>query len=295
MKIDRLVRFCDSDLKAYASKRVCVDCNHDIECPGSCGECIDQVHLSRRENERQDYNCPYMIKYYVCRYIYAYTSEIEDCLEIIRDKVIALEHIHMLSIGSGASPDLYALWRFHNKTGYSKPISYIGFEHNEYWKEINEKTKDIFLNTNFRIQYFYEDALETFKCRNISRTNILVLQYVLSHIVYNGRENEIYDFFNNLVEKVILKMESNAFVIINDINHYLARDKFKILENVIENHGKNIRVHKYYYLFKNLNCYQRDGIEHSSNNINYTIDSKISSYYDTRSDCRSVQHIIEVF
>lgn len=295
MKIDELVQYCDNDLKEYASKRVCVDCNHGKGCPGDCGECIDQVHLSRGVNERQDYDCPYMIDYYVCRYIYAYTSEIEDCLEIIRDKVIELEHIHMLSIGSGSSPDLYALWRFYKTVSYTKPISYIGFEHNEYWEDINEKTKKIFENTNFRIQYFYEDVFEAFKSKKLSRTNILVLQYVLSHIVYNGREKEITDFFNNLVEKVILKMESNAFVIINDINHYLARDKFKILEDVIENHGKNIRVHKYYYLFKDLNCYQRDGIEHNSNNINYTVNSEISSYYETRKDCRSVQHIIEVF
>ena len=138
-----------------------------------------KVHLSRGMNERQDYDCPFMIQYYICRYIYAYTSEIEDCLKIISDKVIDLQHIHMLSIGSGSSPDLYALWRFHKETGYSKPISYIGFEHNAHWKDINEKTKDLFVNTDFRIQYFYEDVFETFKNRNISKTNILVLQYVL--------------------------------------------------------------------------------------------------------------------
>ncbi len=47
--------------------------------------------------------------------------------------------------------------------------------------------------------------------------------------------------------------------------------------------------------YKDLNCYQKDRIEHNSNNINYRVNSEISSYYDTRNDCRSVQHIIEVF
>lgn len=76
------------------------------------------------------------------------------------------------------------------------------------------------------------------------------LQYVLSHIIYNGREYEIIDFFNDLVEKVILNMEERGFVIINDINHCIARDKFKIHEDIIMEHGMEIRIHKYYYRFK---------------------------------------------
>ncbi len=50
----------------------------------------------------------------------------------------------MFSIGSGPLPDLYALWKFKTDFLYSNPVSYIGFEHNECWKEINEQTKDIF-------------------------------------------------------------------------------------------------------------------------------------------------------
>ena len=48
MKIDKLVRYCDRDLKEYALKRVCRDCNHGIKYPGNCGECIDQSSLVKR-------------------------------------------------------------------------------------------------------------------------------------------------------------------------------------------------------------------------------------------------------
>ena len=44
----------------------------------------------------------------------------------------------------------------------------------------------------------------------MAKTNILVLQYVLSHVVYNGREDEIEEFFNNLIENVILSMEDRG-------------------------------------------------------------------------------------
>lgn len=38
-----------------------------------------------------------------------------------------------------------------------------------------------------------------------------------------------------------------------------------------------------------------DGNEYNNNAINYNIDNEIVEFYDSRKDCRSVQHIIEVF
>lgn len=297
MKIDRIVNYCDKIVKKYASKRICEDCNHCTECPGSCGKCLDQVHLSRKNGERQDYNCLYLVHYYVCRYMYAYATEIGDCFRVIENEIIDLQHIHMLSIGAGPSPDLYAFWKFKKDSGYLKPMSYIGFDHNEYWKDINEKTKEIFLESNIRIQYFYEDAIKTFKTKNLAKTNILILQYVLSHVVYNGRADEIKEFFINLIENVILYMENRSFIIINDINHYLARNKFGMLEEMIESYGKKIRVHKYYYPYRGINDVQRDGIAHEDDSLDwdYDIDEELVDYYNIRTTCRSVQHIIEVF
>lgn len=297
MKINRVVNYCDQIVKRYASKRICEDCNHCTECPGNCGRCLDQVHLSRKDGERKDYDCSYLVHYYVCRYMYAYATEIEDCFRVIEDKIIDLQHIHLLSIGAGPSPDLYALWKFKKNLGYSKPISYIGFDHNQYWKDINEKTKNIFSQSNIRIQYFYEDAIETFKTKNLEKTNILILQYVLSHVVYNGRKDEIKDFFNNLIKNVILRMERKSFIIINDINHYLARDKFEMLEEMIGDYGKNILVHKYYYPYRGINDFQRDGIAHEDDSLDedYEVDNELVYYYNIRTTCRSVQHIIEVF
>ncbi len=52
MEIDRILEYCDKIIKKYASKRVCKDCNHYTKCPGNCGECLNQVHLSRKMSER---------------------------------------------------------------------------------------------------------------------------------------------------------------------------------------------------------------------------------------------------
>lgn len=264
MKIDRIVKYCDENVTDYASEKACDDCNHCSEYPGNCGACLDQVHLTRKSDERQLMNLP---------------------------------HIHMLSIGSGPSPDLYALWKFKKDMHYSKPISYIGFEHNRYWEDINEETKDIFSNTGIEIEYYYEDAMESFKTKNLKRSNVLVLQYLLSHIVYNERGGEKEGFFRNLIENVVMYMEDKAFIIFNDINHCLARDNFVLLEEMLEDYGKRIRVHKYYYPYNGIKDVQRDGKPHTDNGLDwdYNIDDEFIDYYNTRITCRSIQHIIEVF
>lgn len=97
-------------------------------------------------------------------------------------------------------------------------------------------------------------------------------------------------------KKCNIKDEKKSFIRINDINHYWDCDKFELLEDLLEKYGKGIRVHKYYYLFKDLNCYQRDGIMHDHTDIDqdYIIGAEMFNNYDTRDDCRSIQPMIEV-
>lgn len=126
--------------------------------------------------------------------------------------------------------------------------------------------------------------------------NILIMQYLLSHVVYNQRQGEIDEFFDNLIEHVIMKMEPKSYIIINDINHNLARDRFELLEKKIERKGKKIKVYKYYFRYKpDLNVFQTAGmVRHESNTIDYFIEPCIQERNGARMDCRSVQHIIEV-
>ncbi len=99
-----------------------------------------------------------------------------------------------------------------------------------------------------------------------------------------------------MVEHVIEKMESKSYIIINDINHNLARDRFEILERKIRRKGENIKIYKYYFRYKaDLNTFQTGGmVQHKSNSVDYFVESSIQERYGTRMDCRSVQHIIEV-
>ena len=294
--IEQLIEYCNQEYVKKNSKGSCENCNHVNGCPGNCGNCMDQIHLFRKLPEsRKDYDCPHIMDYYVCKYLYAYASEIEDSAWQIFEEIKKLEEIHMLSIGCGASPDLFGIYHLLKWQNVDKRISYIGYDHNNNWNKIHHKIHEIFKDENVKIKYFYHDAFEVFKENTLEKANILVLQYVLSHIVYNQRESEIEGFFVKLVENVIFKMEDKAYIIIIDINHYLACDNFKVLEDIITTRGKRIMVHKLYYPYKVLNKFQKDGFPYNSNNIHYAINSELINRYETRNDCRSVQHIVEVY
>ena len=295
MFAEELIRKCDKDYVNNASREVCKNCSHERKCPGNCGKCLDEVHLSRGTNERKDYSCIYMLDFYVGKYMYAYIEEDKRAFDIIKEGLNSLNHINMLSIGCGPSPDLFAIIEYIKENEMNKRISYIGIEHNRRWENIHNYIDEI-LGGEANIQYVYQDVFEIFRETTLSRTNILVMQYLLSHITYNQREEEISSFFDNLVEHVIMKMEAHSYIIINDINHNLARDKFEILEEKLKNKGKRILVHKYFFEFRDdLNVHQKLGmVRHSENRVLRYIEPTIRNRYATRMDCRSVQHIIEV-
>lgn len=293
--IDELIKECDHNYTQNIIDGKCKNCSHKNGCPGNCGKCLDEVHLSRGDDERQDYNCRYMLDYYVGKYMYAYVTENKRAFDIIENEIKQLPYIHMISIGCGPCPDLFGIVDFLKDKEIEKQVFYLGIEHNEEWKDIHSIIEKIFEN-EVKIKYWRRDAIEYFKKKDASGANILIMQYLVSHIVYNDRGSQIEDFFENLVKNVIMKMDSKSYIVINDINHNLARDKFDLLEQKIKQKGKKIKVYKYYFPYKSdLNIYQTKGmVAHDSNLIDYEVNYDIKDRYETRMHCRSVQHIIEV-
>ncbi len=297
MIIDELVKICYEEHKANASKCVCGDCSHPRKCPGNCNDCLNEVHLTRSEGERADYNCPYLLYYYVGKYIYAYTSEMEYALNTIRDTLENFKYMHILSIGCGPAPDLFAINQFQSSNGFDQVLSYIGFDHNAYWGEIHEIIKCLLPNNKkSKIQFKQLDAIDFFQKKELKQCNMLIMQYLLSHIVYNQRQDEIESFFDSLIINVILKMDNHSFIIINDINHNLARDYIDIFIKKIRLAGKRTKKLHFYFEYKDeMGYYQTRGKKHKANDIKYSVEPKYSNYFDTRLDCRSEQYIIEVY
>ena len=296
MVVEDLIEKCNDEYVRNATEYICKECSHQIKCTGNCAKCLDEVHFDRKNGTRSDYDCKYLLDYYVCRYIYAYITEMKRAFNIIKPEICDLDYINMLSIGCGPAPDLFAMIDFLEEIKVDKEIRYFGFDKNSMWGQIHTWISDICKeDSRIRVKFEIDDVFDAFKKHSLGRANVLVMQYFLSHVCYNQKDDELEAFFDRLVDHVILNMEFPAYIIINDINHYMARNHFQILERKIKQRGKRMKTHKYFFPYKHLKEEQKQGMEeHASISIDYQIGESLQRQYSTRDHCSSVQHIIEV-
>lgn len=294
MLLNAIVDYCDKSYKKKC-KRACFPCNHPTQCPQNCEICLEQVHYrSKYPYGRKDYNCSKIVDFYTCKYLYKYASEIEYALQQA-SCLDEFNEIHMLSIGCGPSPDLMAVQHYLTEYDLNIPIKYFGFDHNELWEPVQDEIYDIASEYEIdKVKFFKEDVIDYFSENSIGKANVLTLQYIISHMNINGRRSEITSFFDDLVLNVILKMESKSIIILNDINHYSARDRFIDLYNKIESRGRRVRMNNYYFEHNIVHDSQRFGTRHKRKSAIYDVPEEILNKYNPWMYCTSAQSIIEL-
>ena len=189
----------------------CDFCNHINVCPGSCWgnckNCLAEVHYPNRTlNGKTDYDCERMLDFYVCDYSAKYASEM---LYLMHEST-ALKNIddyHVLSIGCGGAPDLMAFEKYCHDISADKSVSYIGIDVNEKWKKIHDDIKNYRTKTLRKTQFFYQDAIS--ENIDIAHTNVLILQYVISHF-YNTNQISLIEVFFDKIIKQIIQSEKKA-------------------------------------------------------------------------------------
>ena len=292
--INAIIGYCDEQYK----QTDCRECEHQNGCPGecegNCKNCLAEVHYpGNHPNGKKDYDCTKMLNFYVCDYSAKYASEI---LYLMR-KSQALEEIydyHVLSIGCGGCPDLMAFEKYCHENLYDKSVSYIGIDVNEKWKQIHEQIQSYKTTTFRNIQFRYMDAVA--EKYNISNANVIVLQYVISHFYNTGQIGEIENFFDKLVQNIILhkEQEKPLVVLINDVNStYRGRDYFIKLVEKLEDDGLKESSQRYYFDYNIKNESQRYGEKHESNQILFDIPDRLS-IYEPWEKCSSAQLLIEI-
>ena len=131
---------------------------------------------------------------------------------------------------------------------------------------------------------------------NISRANVVVLQYVISHFYNTGQIGEIENFFEKLVQNIIVHKEQGKplVVLINDVNsNNRGRELFKKLVEKLKDAGLEETSQGYYFDYNIQNEYQRYGIKHESKDVLYKI-PKDFDVYEPWEVCSSAQLLIEV-
>jgi len=293
--ISRVIKYCHEE---YVNGS-CTNCNHKNSCPsecvGNCKNCLTEVHYpSKYPFGKKDYDCLRMLQFYVCDYTIKYASEI---LYLMR-RSSALKHMdnyHVVSIGCGGCPDLMAFEKYCHQEENWKSVSYLGIDVNENWKKIHNVIKQYKTTTIRKSGFWYIDAVAD-EYKAISKANVIVLQYVISHFYNTGQINKIDQFFDKLIKKIVLhRQEGKPFVVfINDVNsNRRGRDYFKSIIDKLEKAGLSGNSTRFYFDYNIQNECQRYGIKHVSKEVLFKIPKKLEMYQPWEK-CSSAQLLIEV-
>lgn len=297
MLIHEIVDYCNAEYRNTDTTHLCHDCNHPSECSGSCKNCLEQVHYpSKYPNGKKDYDCENMINFYICDYINKYASEM---LYLLRksEKLKEIEEYHILSIGCGAAPDLMAFEQYAHEADDIKDIRYFGVDINPRWRMIHDRIMaydSIFIN---HVEFDYKDAIKYFNEESLIDTNVIVLQYVISHFYNTGQIGIVRQFFSDLIKNVVetRKKDDPFIIIINDVNSCnRGRNFFEDLVEALNSHNYHGRCGCYYFDYRIKNDFQRYGEKHPSNDTLFDLSEYDLEIYEPWRDCSSAQMLIEI-
>jgi len=280
-----IIRFCYEN---YSRNNRCPDCKND--CKNSCKQCLEDIHMDRIKRR---YNCNNIIYCYVCRYMLKYMSEFYYLFRN-NDELRSLDDYTILSVGCGPCSDLLGIAHYVGSSRPNVSIKYIGVDLNPYWGNVHAvvDSESKRSNLDIKTKFLQKDITEIFnglgeKTDKLS-VNIVTLHYVLSDMVYNA--GNIHNFFKDLYNSIISKMPNGSFIVINDINHYKARDYFDVFFRMLCGYGW-YTCEKYYF-DNNLREPHVYGDKHPSNALALEIPAYLHDY-DVWNYCSSSQMLIK--
>lgn len=279
----------------------CQDCKNN--CAGNCEKCLDNIHFGR---DSRRYNCINIVNYYVCKYSYRYASEMEILLNV-QPEIKQVDEFKILSIGCGPCTDLFSFESFINKNFLFTELQYVGVDLNKIWEPVHKKISRVADNYGIKTKFIYNDIfkiVEKIKVKHDTWVpNILSLQYVLSDMANYSNEEDILQFIDDIINKLIINLPDGAFIIINDINrgfntrtdgvrYNTARYYYDIFLNKVLDVNRRSNFWQYHFN-NNVRPKHFDyGTEHLNNDIVYDVPEMILKYYNPWLFCSSAQLLI---
>jgi hypothetical protein len=233
----------------------------------------------------------------MCDYTFKYASEM---LYLLRQSkaLTKIDDYHIMSIGCGGCPDLMAFEMLAKESGKHKRIQYYGIDVNKLWMPIHKEIASYSHNisSNMKVSFAYKDAIEYFNSKTIKGANIIVIQYLISHLYNTKQIGKINAFYDNLIKNIITYRESNkpCVILINDVNScYRGRNYFLNLCNKLSKNDFHGMYTAYYFDYNIQNDNQRYGLRHNSNDILFDIPDGFECYEPWKV-CSSAQLLIEI-
>jgi hypothetical protein len=200
-----------------------------------------------------------------------------------------------MSIGCGPCTDLAGILNYIKREGQAKPVNYVGFEINDIWTDVHNHLKKLTLEIydNVNLRFIRGDAIKLVEKLDLSkiswRPNILILQYVLSDMV-NNKEN-IHLFLDNIVTRLVPFMPVDSYILVNDINHYRARNYFDKLASSVSQSYKTLE-YRAHFRNRNRKAYEYGQMQ-NSNEVTSQIPDDILAKYNPWAFCSSAQIVIK--
>lgn len=212
-----LLKWCRYEFERSNAGKCGQNCNNADACVHSCDECLNQVHWFPQYGGRCDYDCVILLLKYILRYTDKYSSQIVSALQCV--DLSQYPKYHIFSIGCGATPDLMA---FEEATS-GKQIYYKGYDRNPLWRSIHKRIERYTESTDYiEAKLRRRDIFDVFVEGNPhnQQYNIVVIQYLLSHLYNTGQAQKMGVLFDYIIENILSKRLSSSpfLIIITDID-----------------------------------------------------------------------------
>lgn len=205
------------------------------------------------------------------------------------------ESINMMSIGCGGCPDLMAMEMLLYDSGITVPVSYKGYDINSLWLPVHNRVRRYCNDNDIDSKFMCEDAINYFSKYYSKNTNVIVISYLLSYLYNTPQKKEIRDFFDRLIENVIVRNNDKKLIVFNDVNSCnRGRDYFRVFVEKLEKKGLHGAYRYMYFDSERLNKYQKTGSAYNSSCALFDYNKEIIKAYHVDGICRSAQLIVEV-
>lgn len=174
---------------------------------------------------------------YVLRFTGKYSSQIRTALEHV--DLARYPEYNIFSIGCGGAPDLMAF----EEIAEEKRIYYKGYDRNPLWEEIHDQIQQYAADTsNLHVKLRQYDIFDVFAEGKPQhrRYNIVIIQYLLSHLYNTGQSSRIQKLFDCIIENLLANryIDSPFLIIITDIDYWdKGRNTWYTLLDKLEDAG----------------------------------------------------------
>lgn len=287
---DDLLKWCERNYSNSCAGHCGAQCDNKDYCEHDCDKCLDQVHWFQGGSGRRDYDCPRLLLNYVLHFTNKYSDQI--CSALGHVDLSRYPEYNIFSIGCGGAPDLMAF----EKYATNKQIYYKGYDRNPLWKDIHDQIEQYAVsipNIYAKLrQYDIFDVFADGKPQHI-RYNIVIIQYLLSHLFNTGQSDRIGELFDCIIRSLLAYRRSDSpfLIIITDIDsRNKGRNTWYTLLDKLEDAG-------YYGTAYAHSAYSNGdlGSERWSNHkASPKFDNISYKYYENSSEHDGAQLIIEL-